>query len=87
MKERLLQVFGPCNAPLDYDYVTINGEKSTVIKGKLFRSLYLDRKRRHFDGKLLSGWKQGLKGFSSTDDRNTSKSFFIWFAFSFTFGR
>lgn len=43
MKEKLLQGIWPCGAPMGYDNVTINGEKSIVIneKGKLLRKAFL----------------------------------------------
>jgi site-specific DNA recombinase len=43
MKEKLLQGIWPCGAPLGYDNVTINGEKSIVIneKGRLIRKAFL----------------------------------------------
>ncbi len=43
MKEKLLQGIWPCGAPLGYDNVTINSEKSIVIneKGKLLRKAFL----------------------------------------------
>jgi site-specific DNA recombinase len=42
MKEKLLQGIWPCHAPLGYDHVTINGEKSIVVneKGKLLRKAF-----------------------------------------------
>lgn len=43
MKEKLLQGIWPCHAPLGYDHVTINGEKSIVVnqKGRLLRKAFL----------------------------------------------
>jgi site-specific DNA recombinase len=43
MKEKLLQGIWPCGAPLGYDNVTINGEKSIAIneKGRLLRKAFL----------------------------------------------
>lgn len=43
MKEKLLQGIWPCHAPLGYDHVTVNGEKSIVIneKGRLLRKAFL----------------------------------------------
>lgn len=43
MKEKLLQGIWPCHAPLGYDHVTINGEKSIAIneKGRLLRKAFL----------------------------------------------
>lgn len=42
MKEKLLQGIWPAHAPLGYDHVTINGEKSIVVneKGKLIRKAF-----------------------------------------------
>jgi site-specific DNA recombinase len=43
MKEKLVQGIWCCGAPLGYDNVTVNGEKSVVIneKGKLLRKAFL----------------------------------------------
>ncbi len=43
MKEKLLQGIWPCQAPLGYDNVTINGDKSIAIneKGRLLRKAFL----------------------------------------------
>src|SRR5205814_3460845 len=43
MKEKLEQGIWPCHAPLGYDHVTVNGEKSIVVneKGKLLRKAFL----------------------------------------------
>jgi site-specific DNA recombinase len=43
MKEKLLQGIWPCGAPLGYDNVTINGEKSIVVneKGRLLRKAFI----------------------------------------------
>lgn len=43
MKEKLLHGIWPCHAPLGYDHVTVNGEKSIVINqtGRLLRKAFL----------------------------------------------
>lgn len=43
MRERLLRGEWPCHAPIGYDHVTINGQKTIVIneKGKLLRKAFL----------------------------------------------
>lgn len=43
MKERLVRGEWPCHAPLGYDHVTINGQKTIVINetGKLLRKAFL----------------------------------------------
>ena len=43
MKERLLRGEWPCHAPLGYDHVTVNGQKTIVINetGKLLRKAFL----------------------------------------------
>lgn len=43
MREKLLQGVWPCHAPIGYDHVTVNGEKSIVLNevGKLLRKAFL----------------------------------------------
>lgn len=43
MKEKLLQGVWPCGAPMGYDNITINGQKSIAIneKGKLLRKAFI----------------------------------------------
>ena len=43
MKEKLLQGVWPCGAPMGYDNITINGQKSVAIneKGKLLRKAFI----------------------------------------------
>ena len=43
MKEKLLQGVWPCHAPLGYDHVTVNSQKSIVVneKGRLLRKAFL----------------------------------------------